>query len=230
MIVTTRRRVRRSGRWARLLVTTGLMTALVGCGEPQRGSPVRTVVSSPDESAEVGSPAQPTFTVIPDVPAIAPANHASAAISRHASPSAKFEASAEDAHVQTADTIGRNMALPLELVGSGINGTDAFAVLKLGDETLVTVHRGETVGGYAIQAILPDRIELKSPDDHRELLVLGVPVHHEAMPAETVSPTTSEPSAESAFMAAGINTDQSIPEHVVFGPTARWPEGTKHIH
>jgi hypothetical protein len=28
----------------------------------------------------------------------------------------------------------------------------------------------------------------------------------------------------------GINTDQSIPPHPVTGPTAKWPEGSKHIH
>jgi hypothetical protein len=38
-----------------------------------------------------------------------------------------------------------------------------------------------------------------------------------------------EPLASTALIAGGINTDQSIPEDVTFGPTGSLPEGVKQI-
>ena len=117
-----------------------------------------------------------------------------------------------------------------ELVGTGIDGTNAFAVVRTPDRGAVTVHEGGAIGRYTVRAIQPDRIRLKAQDQKEAMLVIGVSGSTEEPSASTTEMTPGEANAVSAFLAAGINTDQSIPAHVEYGPTAGWPDGAKHVH
>jgi len=115
----------------------------------------------------------------------------------------------------------------LELVGTGIDGTKAFAIMRMRDQRVVTVHNGDAIGRYTVRAIQPDRVRLASPDNEATLRI-GDAAGDD--PRTAVDASRLATSAERAVVAAGINTDQSIPEHVVYGPTARWTDGEKHVH
>ena len=117
-----------------------------------------------------------------------------------------------------------------ELVGTGIDGTHAFAVVRTPDQSAVTVREGGVIGRYTVRRIQPDRIRLQAQDEKEAMLVIGVAGSAEQASPSTTEMTPGEANAVSAFLAAGIDTDQSIPAQVVYGPTARWPEGVKHVH
>ena len=101
--------------------------------------------------------------------------------------------------------------------------------MRTRDEGVVTVHEGHAIGSYTVREIKPDRIRLASPDDEVTLLI-GAAFGDEAPSRSAADAAAPDASAESRFMAAGINTDQSLPKHVVYGPTATWPAGEKHVH
>jgi hypothetical protein len=118
---------------------------------------------------------------------------------------------------------------PFELVGTSISATNTFAVLKEADQSVLTVHEGDRIDGYTIAAIAPDRVKVRSPDNSEQLLMLLAATGSAAVPMTRTSDAAPEPLANTASIAAGINTDQSIPEDVTFGPTGSLPEGVKQM-
>ena len=118
---------------------------------------------------------------------------------------------------------------PFELVGTGISATNTFAVLKEADQSVLTVHEGDRIDGYTIAAIAPDRVKVRAPDNSQQLLMLLAATGNAAAPMTRTSGAAPEPLANAALIAAGINTDQSIPEDVTFGPTGSLPEGVKQM-
>jgi hypothetical protein len=118
---------------------------------------------------------------------------------------------------------------PFELVGTSISATNTFAVLKEADQSMLTVHEGDRIDGYTIAAIAPDRVKVRSPDNSEQLLMLLAATGNAAAPMTRTSGAAPEPLANTALIAAGINTDQSIPEDVTFGPTGSLPEGMKQM-
>jgi len=118
---------------------------------------------------------------------------------------------------------------PFELIGTSISATNTFAVLKEADQSMLTVHEGDRIDGYTIAAIAPDRVKVRSPDNREQFLMLVAATGNAAAPMTRTSGAAPEPLANTALIAAGINTDQSIPEHVTFGPTGSLPEGVKQM-
>jgi hypothetical protein len=118
---------------------------------------------------------------------------------------------------------------PFELVGTSISATSTFAVLKEADQSVLTVHEGDMIDGYTIAAIAPDRVKVRSPDNSEQLLMLLAATGNTATAMTPTSGAAPEPLASTALIAAGINTDQSIPEDVTFGPTGSLPEGVKQM-
>jgi hypothetical protein len=116
---------------------------------------------------------------------------------------------------------------PFELVGTAISATNTFAVLKEADQSVLTVHAGDRINGYTIAAIAPDRVKVRSPDNSEQLLMLLATTGNAAAPATPTSGVAPEPLANNASIVEIINTDQSIPEHVTFGPTGSLPEGVE---
>jgi hypothetical protein len=118
---------------------------------------------------------------------------------------------------------------PFELVGTSISATNAFAVLKEADQSVLTVHEGDRIDGYTIAAIAPDRIKVRSPDNDEQLLMLVAATGSAASATTRTTGVAPEPVPNSALTAEGINTDQSIPENVTFGPTGTLPEGVRQM-
>ena len=118
---------------------------------------------------------------------------------------------------------------PFELVGTSISATNTFAVLKEADQSALTVREGDTIDGYTIAAIAPDRVKVRSPDNSEQLLMLLAATGNAAAAMTPTSGQAPEPLASTALIAAGVNTDQSIPEDVTFGPTGSLPEGVKQM-
>lgn len=114
---------------------------------------------------------------------------------------------------------------PFDLVGTSISATNSFAVLKEADQSVLTVREGDRIDGYTIAAIAPDRVKVRAPDNSEQLLMLVAAAGNAAAPMTPASGAAPEPSANTALTAAAINTDQSIPEHVTFGPTGSLPQG-----
>ena len=194
----------------------GVVVALVGCGAQERSA--RTVAESLARAA--------------------PESSARAAQEGSARP-APVEAGMLDAIPRPVATIDAPPILtpvlpkvapsPFELVGTGISATSAFAVLKEADQSVLTVHEGDRIDGYTIAAIAPDRVKVRSPDNSEQLLMLLAATGNAAVSMTRTSGAAPEPLANTALIAAGINTDQSIPEDVTFGPTGSLPEGVKQM-
>ena len=122
----------------------------------------------------------------------------------------------------------RDALSSFELVGTGIDGSKAFAIVKTRNDGVVTIREGGLIGGYTVRRIQPDRVQLKAPDDRETTLVIGASGGDDE--ASAAHSDTMTPQASATTTSARINTDQSIPEHVVYGPTASWPAGEKHVH
>jgi hypothetical protein len=222
--MTARQRVRRSERRSSFLIAATFMAILVGCGEPPEKS---RVSSMPD--ATTTSPGN-AFSD-PVISASRPPERRVEAASVNASTGYTPGRSRPSASAGTpTESIRRDALASFELVGTGIDGTKAFAIVRTPDDGVVTVHEGGSIGGYSVRSIQPDRIRLKGQDGKDAMLVIGASASADRPSPSSTDMTPSEASAVRAFIANGINTDQSIPEHVVYGPTARWPEGVKHVH
>ena len=118
---------------------------------------------------------------------------------------------------------------PFELVGTGISAVNTFAVLKEADQRMLTVHEGDRIDGYTIAAIAPDRVKVRLPDNSEQLLMLLAATGSGASPTPRASSLAPDPTSNTAPIAEAINTDQSIPEDVTFGPTGSLPEGVKQM-
>lgn len=213
-----------------MLVATAAVTLFVGCGEPrERAGATSSARTSPAYDALDASLAPGAAT-----PDITLADTAAASANSLASPDAprstQSPSAAEQRKGGASSSNVRDALSSFELVGTGIDGTHAFAIVKTPDAGLVTVHEGGLIGRYTVRAIRADRIRLKAQNQKEATLVIGVSGTAEQASTSTTDMTPGEANAVGAFLAAGINTDQSIPKHVVYGPTARWPEGEKHIH
>jgi len=193
----------------------GVVVALVACGAQERAP-----LAAPESSARA-----------------VPESSARAAPEDSARP-VPVEVGVVDANARPAATttlatitpvLPKVAPSPFELVGTSISATNTFAVLKEADQSALTVHEGDTIDGYTIAAIAPDRVKVRSPDNSEQLLMLVAATGNAATAMTPTSGATPESLANTALIAAGINTDQSIPEDVTFGPTGSLPEGVKQI-
>ncbi len=186
----------------------GVVVALVGCGAQERSPPV-----APESSARAAPEGS-----------MRPVSVEVGVLDANARPAATTAA------LPTVTPILPKVApSPFELVGTSISATNTFAVLKEADQSALTVHEGDTIDGYTIAAIAPDRVKVRSPDNSKQLLMLVAATGNSAAPITRTSGAAPEPLANTALIAAGINTDQSIPENVTFGPTGSLPEGVKQM-
>lgn len=206
-----------------------LATLLAGCGEPrERAGATSSTRTSPaydalDASLTEGVSAQ-------NIPLAETAAAGANSLASPYTPRPAGSPSAVEKRKDESSSSVQDALSSFELVGTGLDGAHAFAIVRTPDDDVVTVHEGGLIGRYTVRAIQPDRIRLKAQDQKEAMLVIGVSGSVEQPSASTTDMTPGEANAISAFLAAGINTDQSIPEHVVYGPTARWPEGAKHVH
>jgi hypothetical protein len=220
--------VRRSEQCVLLLAAAALVTSLAGCGEPRErtaAAPATTTFDAfgaLDASLKPGAAAQQVALALAQPSATSVASVDTPAAARPSTPVA--------ARKGASDSSVHDALSSFELVGTGIDGANAFAVVKTPDGTPVTVREGGAIGPYTVRSIRPDRIALEAHDRKEALLVIGVSGVRDPSSAPSADMAPSEANAVSAFLAGGVNTDQSIPKHVVYGPTAHWPEGEKHVH
>jgi len=110
-----------------------------------------------------------------------------------------------------------------------VDSTTRFAVLRLEDR-LMSVRVGDEVDGLTVAAIAAQRIEMRSRDGTTQRIVrLGeqaAEAREDAAP-DAADDTVFKDPTYTGRIAHGINTDQSLPEHPVRGPTATLPPGTK---
>jgi hypothetical protein len=108
-------------------------------------------------------------------------------------------------------------ASPFELMGTSINAANTFAILEESGHRLFTVHEGDKIDGYTIAGIEADRVRVLSPDNDEQLLVSsGKPAVVPSGSKATVAAVTTSPSR---LITENLNTDQSIPTNVTYGPT-----------
>jgi hypothetical protein len=212
MLQLTRRRDQQLAGWLAIL---SILVALAGCDareESTRAVPAssaRAVPESSTHAAPAGSMRPvPVEVAMPDA--------------------ASHPVAATDGSPIVAPALPRAKPAPFELVGTSISATSTFAVLKEADQSRRTVHEGDTIAGYTIAAIAPDRVKMRSPDNAEQLLLLVAATGNAASGTRT-SNVAPEPRANTGLIAEGINTDQSIPEHVTPGPTGSLPEGVKQM-
>jgi hypothetical protein len=226
--MTTQRPVRRCEQRAWFPIAAAFASALVACGQPQQT--VGASASHATSAAGANFATEPVLATaaMTEQPlgAAMPSFDVHAAVSSYASQPANRPSPA-DARSPGRVPNQREAPSSLELEGTGIDGTKAFAIVRMRDEGVVTVHDGDAIGRYTVRAIQPDRVRLASPDNEATLRI-GDAAGDD--PPTAVDASRLATSAERAVVAAGINTDQSIPEHVVYGPTARWTDGGKHVH
>jgi hypothetical protein len=214
------------------LASLTLVVALSGCGAPDESGRTPQRASAGPVSGEVPVTASatpdtsplpaPVTAVTRETPTAAP----SSMIAMPTQPAQSRDRASPPAEPASVQSTPGAQPMPIELIGTGISGANAFAVVRNGDQDAVTVHAGESIGDYAVTAIEPARITLRSPDSREQVVMLhsaganGV----SAMPSAS---TARQTATNRALIAAGINTDQSIPANVPFGPTARLPDGVK---
>ena len=202
----------------------GVVIALVGCGAQER--PARSAAES-------------SARAMPELSARAAPESSARAAQEGSARRAPVEVGMLDAiprPVATTDAspivtpvLPKVAPSPFELVGTSISATNTFAVLKEADQSVLTVHEGDRIDGYTIAAIAPDRVKVRSPDNSEQFLMLLAATGNAAVPMTRTSGAAPEPVANTALIAAGINTDQSIPEHVTFGPTGSLPAGVQQM-
>ncbi|HWZ71659.1 MAG TPA: hypothetical protein VN326_09315 [Casimicrobiaceae bacterium] len=205
------------------LAVLGVVVTLVGCGAPEesaRAVPESSARAAPEsatravpESSTRAAPEGPMRPVPVEVVLDAGAR----------------PVGASDALPIIAPVLPKVERSPFELVGTSISSINTFAVLKEGDQNVLTVHEGDRIDGYTIATIAPDRVRVRSPDNDERLLMLVAATGNLAAPTTRASGVPPEPMANTALIADGINTDQSIPEHVTFGPTGTLPEGVRQM-
>ena len=191
---------------AKWMASLGVVAALLGCGASEGPTPA---VSESSAHAAPESSMVPVEVGTPDTGAHAVAATVVLPVVTPVLPKVK--------------------PAPFELVGTSISATNAYALLKEADQSRLTVHEGETIAGYTIAAIEPDRVIVRSPGNDQQLLVLLAATGNAPASTTRTNGEGSEPLAITALIADGINTDQSIPEHVTFGPTGSLPEGVKQM-
>ena len=205
----------RSGKDVLSLALLTLVVALSGCGAPGESGQMR-------QQASAASRFPAPVTAVPhETPTATP----SSVIPMPTQPAQSHDRAprAEPASVHSTP---RAQPLPIELIGTGIADTNAFAVVRKGNQEVVTVHAGESIGDFAVATIEPDRITLRSPGSTDQVLKLR-PAGADHVPAIPLPSTARQTAANSALITEGINTDQSIPANVRFGPTASLPDGVK---
>jgi hypothetical protein len=213
MLRLSRRCQEQLAGWGTVL---GVVVALVGCGVQERSA--RTAAESsaraaPESSAR-GAPEGSVRPVPVEVGVLD-------AITR--------PVASTDASPIVTPVLPKVAPSPFELVGTSISTTNTFAVLKEADQSVLTVHEGDRIEGYTIAAIAPDRVKVRSPDNSEQLLMLLATTGNAAAPMTRTSDAAPEALANAALISAGVNTDQSIPEDVTFGPTGSLPEGVKQM-
>jgi Type II secretion system protein C len=207
----------RTRRFGWIAVAIGLaVSVLAGCGEPPRSS---SAIAEPATyavaQASVPAPLQPSMRAAPV--AAAPVESRGSLV---ATVGTTFIANSEPRNPEVAS---------LELVGTTISAANTFAVLKEPDKSAVTVREGDTIDGYTIAAIAPDHVRLRSAHNSEQLLLLRADAGSEPTVAPLPNTVSAASEAPITAITEGINTDQSIPEHVTFGPTGSLPEGVRQI-
>lgn len=93
----------------------------------------------------------------------------------------------------------------------------------------MSVRVGDEVDGLTVATIVRERVEMRSRDGKTQRIVwLGEPAARapDIAPAAADDTIFNDPTY-TGRIAQGINTDQSLPEHPVRGPTATLPPGEK---
>ncbi|HZZ92349.1 MAG TPA: hypothetical protein VFE23_07290 [Usitatibacter sp.] len=136
------------------------------------------------------------------------------------------DAGAPGAFVKTSlatGSAGEEDTADLELLGTMTGSGDRFAVIRTDHGTL-TVHEGDAVGDARIVAIRADAVEMHAERSGRHrVLRLDAPGAH----AQDLSATDAAPDPGAVIQR--VNTDQSLPEHPVHGPTASLPAGVRQV-
>jgi hypothetical protein len=207
-MTTLRLSLRCHGQFAGWMMSLGVVAALLGCGASEGPTP-----AVPESSAHA-APESSMGPVPVEVGTLAT--------------SAQPAAASVMLPVVTP-VLPKVKPAPFELVGTSISATNAYALLKEADQSRLTVHEGDTIAGYTIAAIEPDRVIVRSPGSEQQLLVLLAATGNAPASTTRTNGVGSEPLASTALIADGINIDQSIPEDVTFGPTGSLPEGVKQM-
>jgi hypothetical protein len=233
LVITTLQLTRRCyQQLAGWLAILAILVAVLGCGAPEgstRAMPESSARAVPESSARL----------VPESSARQARESSTRVASEGSMRPVPVELGMLDAGARPVATTGASPIVtpvltkversPFELVGTGISATNAFAVLKEADQSVLTVHEGDRIDGYTIAAIAPDRIKVRSPDNDEQLLMLVAATGSAASATTRTTGVAPEPVPNTALIAEGINTDQSIPEHVTFGPTGTLPEGVRQM-
>jgi hypothetical protein len=137
-------------------------------------------------------------------------------------------ASAETAPAVAPDNAAIAKPAPFELMGTSVTGTSSFAILKESGHRLFTVRAGDMIDGYTIASIESDRIKMTTPDNAEQLLVAA----NKSAPVSVRAPAgvvTAPAQPVSRLITEGVNTDQSIPADVTFGPTGYDPNNGRQM-
>jgi len=127
-----------------------------------------------------------------------------------------------------AQTPNHAHASPFELMGTGTNDSHSFAVLEQSGHRLFTVREGDKIEGYTIASIEPDRVKVTSPENDEEVLVAANKAAS-VRPSVPANPATAAAPGASKLITEGVNTDQSIPTNVTFGPTGYDPNNGRQM-
>lgn len=227
MMITPRSSIRRCAQRAGRVAVPAFVVLLASCGAPERSTPA-VPETSIRPMPEVSSRAvrEASTSVAPE--AYTPVTPERSAGSVPVAVGMRDGGAGGSSPLASPGVAGVQPS-SFELVGTSISATSAFAILKAADQRLVTVHEGDRIDGYTIAAIAPDRVKMRSPGNDEQLLKLLVATGEAAAPAMPIANTTPDIAASTRSIAQHINTDQSIPERVMFGPTASLPDGVKQM-
>lgn len=73
--------------------------------------------------------------------------------------------------VEAAPSLPSERALPLELAGTYLTGTDQAALLLVAGEAPTWLRKGDRIEGWQVETIAQDRVELRK-DDRQQVLLL----------------------------------------------------------
>lgn len=201
--------VGRNEHWAAWLVALGAALALLGCGAQKEATYAIPRATAPTAPEVFIRPLVVADSGTTDTGARSPA------------------ASSPMPSAATLRPEAGNFAL--ELAGTSIDGNRRFAVLKRTGEGVITVRLGDEVDGYTIIRIEPERVYVRSPGNGEQIVMLGDATGTAGDFLKRGSGASPESVVNTGLITEGINTDQSIPERVVFGPTGSLPDGVKQV-
>src|SRR5947207_10105041 len=166
------------GQFAGWMTSLGVVAALLGCGASEGPAP-----AMPESSAHA-----------------APASMGPAPVEVGTLDSGAHPAAATVVLPVVTPVLPKVKPAPFELVGTSISATNAYALLKEADQSRLTVHEGDTIAGYTIAAIEPDRVIVRSPGNDQPLLVLLAATGNVPASTTRTDGVGSEPLASTALI------------------------------